>query len=157
MKAILKILAICFSMSYSLANDAQNGYAVIQQDTIFGIIKINFNAGSVIIKQDSLNRMFLSGIECITLLNERRDTYYAYQMDARTTFFKALVYGKNPLIELDNSLYCVIDGVPTLIDEKGLFSIFGKRKVKEYVFVRNISLQEREGLIDLFSYFNGRY
>jgi len=58
------------------------------------------------------------------------------------------------LLEKDGLLLCVYQNSPIIIDEKVLYNIFGKKAVKEYVFIRNISIDNREGLMDLFGHFN---
>ncbi len=154
MKHFLFVVIVLFSASKLKANDPGDGYAVVKTDTIYGKIKINFDAGSVIVKQDGVNRMFLSDIESVTMLNESRDTYYTYSIDGKTKFYKALVVGSKPLIEDEGVLYCVLDDYPTVIEEKTLQSLFGKKELKEYVFVRNLSLNNEEDLVDIFRYFN---
>lgn len=154
---LILILTFIFVATSAFATDLQEGFAVVKKDTIYGIVKINFEAGSIIIKQDSINRMFINGVESVTFFNENRDTYYTYSIDSKIKFYKAIVTGKNPLIEQGGVLYCVVDNYPTVIEQKNLYLLFGKKKVKEYAFVRNLSLDEKEGLIDLFSYFNDNY
>lgn len=147
-------LFVCLSFFSTKASSQNEGFAVIKNDTIYGKIRINFTGGSVIIKQDSINRMFIQDIKVVTLLNETRDTYYTYVVDGKSSFYKAVILGENLLIEKDKTLYCVYEGSPTAIEEKILYNLFGKKAVKEYAFIRNISLSDREGQIDLFSHFN---
>ena len=157
MKVIVTIfLLLIFELS-AFATEAQEGFAVVKRDTIYGIVKINFSAGSVVVKQENVNRMFIDGIESVTFLNETRETYYTYSIDSKLEFFRAIVTGENPLIEKDNILYCLLENQPAQIQEKVLYSIFGKKKVREYAFIRNISLTEKEDLKDLFSHFNDYY
>ena len=145
---------IIISFHTTTAKAQNDGYAVIKSDTIYGEIRINFDGGSLIVKQDSVNRMFFRDIEVVTILNESRDTYYTFVIDGKNTFYKAVIPGEHPLIEKDGALLCVFEDYPTVIEEKTLYSIFGKKEVKDYVFVRNISIEDREGLLDLFGHFN---
>jgi len=151
------LILIIHPWYFILANGQDSGFAIVNKDTIYGDVKINFDSGSVIVKQDSINRMFVSGIESVTFLTKSRETYYPFQIDSKIRFFKALVTGKKPLIERDGVAYCVFDGSLTVIEERTLFQIFGKKKVKEYVFIRNITITDREDLIDLFRHFNDKY
>lgn len=149
------VLFLFLSFYSSLAYSQHDGYVVVKNDTIYGEIKINFEGGSIIVKQDSINRMFLSDVESVTILNETRDTYLTFMLEGKINFFQVLVRGSHPLLEHEDELYLVLDKSPKRInDEKVVLDLFGKKEVKDYSFVRNISTTERAGLIDIFRYFN---
>ncbi|WP_420578401.1 hypothetical protein [Ekhidna sp.] len=137
------------------AKDPEDGYVIIRSDTIYGKVKINFDSGSILVQQDSLNRMFLNDIQQITLLNENRETFIPIYEEHHTTFYKVLVSGDHPLLEEDESFFTMIEGnVIQVKGDKDLYDVFGKRDVKDYVFLRNIDLSDVRGMIDVFRYFN---
>ncbi len=153
---IFSIVIVFKSFSHS-QSDADNdwGYAIVKADTIYGIIDMNFDSGAITIKQDSINRMYLDGIERITLLNEQRDTYLPVSLENRNTFFKVLVDGKYPLITSAELNFALIDSKPIIIkSEKDIYQLFGKREVREYIFLRALDIKEKQDLIDVFQYFN---
>lgn len=151
---IFSLILLSLMVNLARAETQNDGYAVIKQDTIYGTIRINFDAGNITIEQDSVNRVYLSGIESVTLFNETRDTYLGIQEDQRTTFYKILVKGNPSLLEKENHYYCKRGSEVVAIDLKLLYDLFGKKQVKDYAFVRNISLESGAGLIDLFRYYN---
>ena len=154
MKLSILILFLCTSFISVAYNETQEGYAIIRSDTIYGQIKIHFETGSITIKQDSINRMYLSGIERVILFNKQRETFIFYQIDQRSTFLKVLVDGSYPLLELSSEHYTLIQNqLIRLENEKSLFKLFGKKETKDYLFLRNISL-DNDGMIDVFRHFN---
>ena len=137
------------------ANNPEEGYAIIRSDTIRGMVKINFEAGSILIQQDTINRMFLSDIEQVTLLNDKRETFIPVYTDEHTTFYKVLVKGDHPLLEAGEMLFTTFEGnIIQINEERDLYDLFGKRDIKDYIFLRNIQLTEINGMIDVFRYFN---
>ena len=158
-QVILFLIVIIISgISEAQAKDPQDGYAIVRSDTIFGKVEINFDRGSVMIYQDSVNRFFTSNIELVTLLTEDREVFLPISDEKHTTFYRLLVHGKNPLLELNGSLHSIYDHeVVPLVDEKTIYELFGKKRVKEYVFVRNLDIATRAGLLDVFRYFNDQY
>ncbi len=99
--------------------------------------------------------MFLNDIQQITLLNENRETFIPIYEEHHTTFYKVLVSGDHPLLEEDESFFTMIEGnVIQVKGDKDLYDVFGKRDVKDYVFLRNIDLSDVRGMIDVFRYFN---
>ena len=157
MKKIFIIVLILLSrLSDAQANDPEEGYAVIRSDTIYGQIKINFDAGTITVKQDSINRMFLSDIKLITLLNNERETYLPMIENEKTSFYRLLVKGEYPLLKSsDEAFYTSIeDHIIAIEEEKDLYDLFGKKEVKNYIFIRNIDLTNEIGLQDVFRNFN---
>ena len=151
---ILALLASTASLQLQ-ASDPHEGYAIVRSDTVFGKIQINFDAGSITVRQDSINRMFVSGVERIILLNKQRDTYLSHDGESKSMFLKILVDGSVPLLEFETRLYTLTNGQLIRIeDEKNLYDIFGKRDVKDFVFLRNIAVDERQGIKEVFEYFN---
>ncbi|WP_425391550.1 hypothetical protein [Ekhidna sp.] len=156
MRNLLIIILILISgLLDAQANDPEEGYVIIRSDTIYGMVKINFESGTILIQQDSINRMFLSDIEKVTLLNEHRDTYIPIYKEGNTTFYKVLISGDHPLLEAGELFFTMIKGdFIRVSEEKDLYDIFGKRDVKDYIFLRNIQLSQSGGMIDVFRYFN---
>jgi len=156
MKELAIIALVLFSgLSEAQAGDPDDGYAIVRGDTIFGKIQINFEEGSILIKQDSVNRVFLTDIQQITLWNEKRETYIPIKEDNKTIFYKVLVQGDFPLLQAGELLFTLKEGsVIEIRSEKDLYGLFGKRDVKDYVFLRNIQLAEVGGMVDVFRYFN---
>lgn len=137
------------------AKDPEDGYVIIRSDTIYGKVKINFDSGSILVQQDSLNRMFLNDIQQVTLLNENRETFIPIYKEDHTTFYRVLVPGDRPLLEAGELFFTMIeDNVIQVKEDKDLYDVFGKRGVKDYIFLRNIRLSETNGMIDIFRYFN---
>lgn len=152
---ILTIFLFLTLRYVSLATGQDYGYAIVQNDTIYGKIQINFDTGSVVVKQDSVNRMFITNIQSITLQNDSRDTYYVFDINHKNEFFKLIVDGDQPLLKKEDAYFTLKAGLPiALIEEKLLYQLFGKKQVKEYAFIRNLTISEKAGLIDLFKYFN---
>jgi len=156
MKNLLVVAFVLFSgIIDAQASDPYDGFAVVRSDTIYGKLKINFDAGSILVKQDSINRMFLSGIELITLLNEDRETYIPIDQEGKSVFFQVLVQGDQLLLEYEDSFYTFVEGeLLEILEEKDLYDLFGKKEVKNYIFVRNIILSDTRGMMDVFNYFN---
>lgn len=148
-------LILLSAITDAQAHDAENGYAIVQSDTIYGKIQINFEAGSILVKQDSINRMYLLNIQQVTLLNDQRDTYIPVYNEDRTTFYKILVQGDYPLLGTDDAYFTLVEGnAYQILEERDLYDVFGKRDVKDYIFLRNIQLEEERGIVDVFRYFN---
>lgn len=158
MKCLLLFALCILTSTVFYAHEPEDGYAIVENDTIYGKygkVKINFDSGSVIVKQDTINRMFLHGIKSITIDNRSRDTYLVSEVNNKNQFYKIVVEGSSPLMEKDGVLYCLMDGIPTEVHDKNLYSLFGKKSVKTISFLRNISLQKEDDIIDLFNYYNG--
>ena len=137
------------------AKDPEEGYAIIRSDTIYGMVKINFDSGSILIQQDSINRMFLSDIQQVTLLNEDRETFIPIYKEGSNSFYKLLVQGEHPLLESGDLFFTMNKGnVIQVMDEKDLYDLFGRRDVKDYIFLRNIQVSKESGMVDVFRYFN---
>ncbi|NQZ78756.1 MAG: hypothetical protein HRT61_21970, partial [Ekhidna sp.] len=127
------------------ANDPADGYAIVRSDTIFGKVSIDFDHGSVMIYQDGVNRHFAADVELVTLLNDRREVFLPILEQGKTTFYRMLVNGERPLLELNGQLFSTLnDKTLPITDEKSVFQLFDKKKVKNYVFVRNLNLVDRE-------------
>ncbi|MEQ8628503.1 hypothetical protein [Ekhidna sp.] len=149
------ILVLTSGLLDAQANDPEDGYAIVRSDTIYGKVKINFDSGSILIQQDSINRMFLSDIEQVTLLNKQRETFIPIYEEGNTTFYKVLVAGDYPLLEAGELHFTLVEGnVIQISEDKDLYDIFGKRDVKDYLFLRNIQIADKSGLVDVFRYFN---
>ncbi|WP_424960962.1 hypothetical protein [Ekhidna sp.] len=149
------ILILTSGLLDAQAHDPEDGYAIVRSDTIYGKVKINFDSGSILIQQDSINRMFLSDIEQVTLLNESRETFIPIYEEGNTTFYKVLVPGDHPLLEAGELHFTLVEGnVLEIRDDKDLYDIFGKRDVKDYLFLRNIQIADKNGIVDVFQYFN---
>lgn len=149
------ILTLISGLLDAHAKDPEDGYVIIRSDTIYGKVKINFDSGTILVQQDSLNRLFLNDIQQVTLLNENRETFIPIYKEHHTTFYKVLVSGDHPLLEEGESFFTMIAGnVIQVKRDKDLYDIFGKRDVKDYIFLRNIRLTETNGMIDVFRYFN---
>lgn len=156
---MLKHLVFLVYLSYqppvSYTADPNEGYVIVKSDTIYGKVEVNFDSGSVFVKQDSINRMFLSGVERVTFLNENRDSYLPVVFDGRRTFYKILVDGEHPLVTSNGVYFTLVDKVPVHVaKEKDLYDLFGKQNVKNYIFVRAVSLTGEEGFMEVFQYFN---
>lgn len=137
------------------ANDPQLGYAIVRKDTVYGKIKINFDSGSIVVKQDSVNRMFFNDINLVRIFNETRETYIPFAHREKTVFYSVLVLGTKPLLMHENVFFTKVDDeLVALEDVTDLYSLFGKKNVKEYVFIRALDVESKTGLIDLFAYFN---
>ena len=131
------------------------GYAIVRADTIHGDIEMNFDIGSVMVHQDSINRMFMSEITQVIIFAQEKEVYIPVQQDEHTVFSKVLVSGEKQLLEIANEFYGQQEEeLIKLEDIKSLFEFFDKKSVKKYVFVRNIQIEEKEGLMDVFNYFN---
>lgn len=149
------MLIFVFGPLDAQAGDPADGYAIVRSDTIYGKIKINFDTGSIMIQQDSVNRMFLSGIELVRINNEDRETYLPISSENRTVFYKVLVHGETPLLQAREIFFTHVNGeVTPITEEKDLYNFFDKRAVKDYIFIRNIQISEENGMKDVFSYFN---
>ena len=152
---ILLIVIFNFT-SYSQISDI-DGYAIVNSDTIYGKVDINFNSGYIMVKQDSINRIFVSDVQKVVLLNNARDKYVTWEKDGKINFFKLLVDGKVPLLENEDNLCIVKDNkVVRIENEKDIYDILkeDKKELKNYVFVRNISIEEKQGVIEVFRYYN---
>ena len=133
----------------------QDGYAIVRTDTIYGKIEINFSTGAILVRQDTLNRMFLTGVKQVTLLNEQRETFVPYQKNEKTTFYKLLVDGEYPLLEGAETFYSIADQNLVVVQEQeDLYDLFGKKNIKDYIFIRNVDVSSRNELMDLFDFFN---
>lgn len=154
---IIILLAFVSGITDAQASDPIEGYAIVRSDTIYGKIQINFDAGSIVIQQDSVNRMYLSGITQVTLINKTRETFIPFSTDDNTTFYKILVDGEYPLLEDGELFFTLADEKNEIIqisEEGDLYDFFGKKHVKEYIFMRNINLSDRTGIVDVFNYFS---
>ncbi|WP_462249781.1 hypothetical protein [Ekhidna sp.] len=149
------ILITAFNPSHQTYLGDPDGYVIVKSDTIYGRIKVNFETGTITVKQDSINRMFLTDIHRIILNNKERETYILVTLNDRKTFYKILVDGKYPLATSEGVYFALVNKIPfTINSEKDLYEFFGKRDVKEYIFLRAINITEQEGLMDVFQYFN---
>lgn len=72
------------------AGDPEEGYAIVRSDTIYGKIVINFDSGSILVRQDSVNRMFLTDIEQVTLLNDERETFVPVENGDKSVFLQSI-------------------------------------------------------------------
>lgn len=145
-----------------IANDPlyTKGYAIIKGEKIFGQIHINAEGGSITVKQDGINRMYLVGIEKVVLLNATKDEYIVKEEEGKLTFFKLLVDGSVQLLEKNSELVAAKgEEMIILDDEKSLYQALKEEKkdIKDYVFVRNISTEERSGMVEIFQYYNNSF
>ena len=77
------------------------------------------------------------------------------EQEGKSVFYQVLVQGKQLLLEHNDSFYTFIEEELIEIQaEKDLYALFGKKEVKNYVFVRNIILSDAHGMMDVFNYFN---
>ncbi len=154
--AISLFIIFCISKSYAFNNEIhQDGYAIVKADTVYGEIEINFSTGTVFVRQDTINLMFLTGVQQVTILNEHRETFVPYQKNEKTTFYKLLVNGEHPLLEGAETFYSIVDQNLVVVQEpEDLYDLFGKKNIKDYIFIRNVDVSARNELMDLFDYFN---
>ena len=145
-------------MHHTHANSSgknQDGYAIVRSDTIYGKIEINFSTGAILVRQDTLNHIFLSGVKQVTILNEHRDTFVPYRKNEKTMFYKLLVDGEHPLLEGAETFYSIVDQNLVVVQEQeDLYDLFGKKNIKDYIFIRNVDMYARNELMDLFDFFN---
>ncbi len=152
---IIIVLITTFSQSHQTYSGDPEGYVIVKSDTIYGRIKVNFDNGTITVKQDSINRMFLTDIHRIIINNKERDMYTPVTLNGKNTFYKVLVDGKYPLATSEGVYFVLANSIPFSIrSEKDLYDFFGKREVKEYIFLRAIDIKEQDGLMDVFQYFN---
>lgn len=156
----MKYFLICLIASLILSiqtqsGDLNSGYAIIKSDTIYGQIELNFDSGYITVKQDSVNRMFIDGIDRVTLLNDPRETYVPVSLGNGKTFYKLLFEGKYPLVTSAGIYFTIMDNkLHRITLEKDLYDLFGKRAVREYIFLRALDIQNQQDLVDVFQYFN---
>ena len=159
-KLVIYIFFLIPLFAIAQFTEKQPGYAIVNGDSIKGMLAINFSANSIRMDVDDNILMFFSGIEKVVLTSSN-EIYTVMKFDGNSMFFKKVVEGKLPLYERNEEYYSMNSEELIMVDRepKNFFALFGKKKkeVRDYAFVHNISLKQKEEVITVFKYYNNEF
>lgn len=158
--AIWISLIILYTPLKAQYSEKQQGTVVANGEKFEGLIAINLKGNTVILDEGSQNRMFHDGIERV-IIGTQKDTYVTAALEGDQALFRMVVEGKTPLLERFGYYFSYVDKnlIQLGIDEKQFYAVFGKDKkdIKDYAFVRNLSIVEESSIINIFKYYNTDY
>ena len=156
--SIFLILTSSLSIALSQNTLYGKGFAVIRGEKVEGNISINVEGGSISIKQEGVNKVYLLDIEHVVINGEADELHYvAKEVDGKSTFYRLLVDGDIQLLEKNRELMASKNQDVILLEsEKVILDVLkkDKKEIKDYIFVRNVSIREKQGIVEVFQYYN---
>ena len=156
--SLFALLLFFLSIAYTQDPSYEKGYAVIRGEKVEGNIKINVEGGSISIKQEGINKVYLLDIDRVVIQTEGGELHYVTkEVEGKSAFYKLLVDGNIQLLEKNSELVASRDQDVIILDsEKIIMDVLKeeKKEIKDYIFVRNVSIAEKEGIVEVFEYYN---